>query len=69
MKDVFVYYDIGMIREIGSIAWVSHGENGGLIDPGHYNVCLQMRLEVGSQSERGDGFVANAHHIREILLV
>ncbi len=51
MEDVFVYYDIGMIREIGSVAWVSHGESGGLIDPGHYNVCLQMRLEVGSQSE------------------
>ena len=51
MKDVFVYYDIGMIREIGSIGWISHGESGGLIDPGHYNVCLQMHLEVDNQSE------------------
>ena len=50
-EDAFLYYDIGTIREIGSIVWVSHGESGGLIDPGHYNVCLRMHLGVGSQSE------------------
>ena len=43
----------GELGKFGQAKLVSHRKKRGLIAAGGYNVCLQMNLGVGSQSECG----------------
>ena len=53
-----VYNYIGRIRKVWAGKLVNHRKKRGLIAAGDYNVCSQMNLGVGSQSECGIPMIA-----------